>query len=148
MSIEIALIPVVIAVTQSVSSHLTKRMDVNGMYTIETIMKDERILQKALEHYGCSSRLLSEYEVQSQVGDVPILFQRNEQGAIAASFEHAIRIEEAEPFIRNIEQEYTHIVQQETYMKLLERAKEQGLVLEAETVDDHNSIVLTFRVTE
>jgi hypothetical protein len=146
LSIELALIPVAIAITQTIGSHMEKKMQFKDSYKIKTIMKDEILLQKALNHYGCKAFTVDSHQMESSIGDLTILFQRNNEGIFDAVFDSTIEFEHADQFVKNIETEYIHLVQQETYLKLMERAKEQGLVLESEELKENNAIVLTFKV--
>ncbi|MGD7009728.1 hypothetical protein [Metabacillus sp. 84] len=145
MSIELALIPIAIAAVQGIGTAMEKKMD-SKSYSLTTIMKDEAILAKALDHYGCSPKFMDHKGMESEIGDIKILFQQNPDGIFEALFEQDIPQETALEFIKNLQEEYTSIVQQETYLKLLERAREQGLLLETEQVTEDNSIVLTFKV--
>jgi len=90
--------------------------------------------------------LVEDKNMLTKVGDIKILFHQDTDGVFEALFDHDIPFETAEEFIRHLQEEYTSIVQQETYLSLLERAKEQGLVLETEEVSSDNSIILTFKV--
>ncbi|MFE8700596.1 DUF1257 domain-containing protein [Cytobacillus sp. FJAT-54145] len=106
-------------------------------------MNDENLLKRALEQYGCS---FEKDEKTLNVEDFKIGFLKNDVGIFEAVFDIDIKFEDAQRFLQNIEEEYTHILQQETYQKLLHRAKEQGLILETEEVNESNSIILTFKV--
>jgi hypothetical protein len=46
--------------------------------------------------------------------------------------------------IQMVEEQYALEVQASVYEKLRSRASEEGLVFESETVDDDNTIVLTY----
>lgn len=146
MSIELVLIPVAIAITQSIGSRLEKKIESGKTFSITTIMKDEKVLRKTLDSYGCTSQLIEEKSMLTKVGDIKILFYQDTEGVFEALFDCDISFETAEEFIRHLQEEYTSIVQQETYLNLLARAKEQGLVLETEEVSSDNSIILTFKV--
>ncbi|MGZ0879018.1 hypothetical protein ACWZQY_023925 [Priestia megaterium] len=146
MSIELALVPIAIALTQTIGSHIEKKRETRHTYALKTIMKDARILQTTLNNYGCAPSIIGDGEMKSEIGDVQILFQQTEQDIFEAVFSNEIELEQAKGFLINIQEEYSHVVQQETYVKLLERAKQQGLLLETEEVSDTNSIVLTFKV--
>lgn len=146
MSIELALIPVAIAITQSIGSRLEKKVESDKTFSIPTIMKDEKVLRKALDSYGCTSQLVEEKNMVTKVGDIKIVFHQDAEGVFEALFDSDIPFETAEEFIRHLQEEYTSIVQQETYLNLLEKAKEQGLILETEEVSSDNSIILTFKV--
>jgi len=142
MSIEIVLIPIAIAVTQLASNRLEKKIENKESYKLQSFMNDESLVKKALEQYGCSFR--TEDKTLS-IEDFKIGFLQNEE-SFDAIFDSTIKLEDAKQFLTNIEEEYTHLVQQDTYLKLIKRAKEQGLILETEEVNENNSIVLTFKV--
>ncbi|MEM5007386.1 hypothetical protein ABEP42_13835 [Priestia megaterium] len=146
MSIELALVPIAIALTQTIGSQIEKKRKTRHTYAIKTIMKDAHILQTTLNNYGCAPTIIGDGEMKSEIGNVQILFQQTEQNIFEAVFANEIDVEQAAQFLTNIQEEYGHLVQQETYKKLLERAKQQGLLLETEEVSDTNSIVLTFKV--
>lgn len=146
MSIELALIPIAIALTQTIGTKLGERMNDENSYSLKTIMRDEELLYKALENYGCNASLLDGEKMESTVGNLRLLFQKDEQGTFDLIADQSISAEHSAQFLKQLEEEYTHLVQQQTYLRLLERAKEQGLVLETEEVGGNNSIVLTFKV--
>lgn len=146
MSIELVLIPVAIAITQSIGSHVEKKLDSKIEYHITTIMKDKDLVKKALENYGCNPNFIGNDEITSEIGESKILFLQNSEGVIDAYFDNEIPLDSATEFLNNIQEEYTSIVQQETYLRLLERAKEKGMILETEEITNSNSIVLTFKI--
>ncbi len=108
-------------------------------------MKNEDLLKAALENYGCESIKVSE-TVDSVVGDTRVIFERNERGIFDAVFKGRIPNEQASAFLVELDEEYVHLVQEQTYQNLLLRAKERGLVMESEQVQEDNSVMITFRV--
>lgn len=116
-----------------------------GMFFLETRCKDESLLRAALENYGCRSFVSGE-QVDSAIDGKRIVFQRNEQGAFDAVFTGGITVEHAQEFVDNLHDEYTQQVQQQVYRRLLSKAKDRGLELESEEVQQDNSILLTFTV--
>ncbi|MBO1515416.1 DUF1257 domain-containing protein [Metabacillus bambusae] len=143
MSIELVLIPVAISVTQLASNRFEKKFENRSSYKLQSFMNDEILVKKALEQYGCSYR--TEDHALS-IEDFNIGLLKNDDSVFEAIFDSTIKLEDAQQFLSNLEEEYTHLVQQETYKKLIQRAKEQGMVLETEMVNEQNSIVLTFKV--
>lgn len=144
MSIELILIPIGIAVGQKVATLIDKRNE-NKAYTIQTVMKKEHLLKKAIEQYGCSVQG-DETNYQTEVGDIKIGFYQNEEGVFEAIFDESVEQEHALEFIENLHTEYKYLIQQETYTRLVERAKENGLELESEAIQKDRSILLTFEV--
>lgn len=144
MSIELILIPIGIAVGQKVATLIDKRNE-NKAYTIQTVMKKEHLLKKAIEQYGCSVQG-DDTNYQTEVGDIKIGFYQNEEGVFEAIFDESVEQEHALEFIENLHTEYKYLIQQETYTRLVERAKENGLELESEAIQKDRSILLTFEV--
>lgn len=144
MSIELVLIPVGIALTHAAGSLLEKKS--GHTYCIQTVMKRQHLLQKALAQYGCSVYELNEQNCQTEVGDIKILFQQNDKGIFEALFDESVEKEHALEFIENLHAEYKYVIQQETYQKLVQRAEEKGLKLESEEFQQDRSILLTFHV--
>lgn len=144
MSLSVVLLPALI----SGVSIATADAEMFGQYyKMKTSMKDENILQEALENRG-SHVTLDEMQIEASIGDVDIVFQREEDDTISAFFNKEINQHESKEFLSYTEKEYKRIVQQKTYEKLLERAKHEGLVLQSDKVNEENTIVLTFGVEE
>lgn len=145
MSIELVLIPVGIAAVHSLSAFLDREK--GNVKIAKTVMKREDLLQKAVEQYGCDVKQLNEENFETEIGNVKIFFQKDENGVIEAVFDKNLNAEDVTEFIHNIETEYKYLIQQDTYEKLLEKAKDHGLVLELEERQEDRSILLTFNVT-
>ncbi len=108
-------------------------------------MKDEELLNAALESYGCRSVVVGE-TVDSALGDTRMVFERDEQGVFDALFVGDIPAAHARTFLDELQEEYALLVQQRIYQNLLTRAKERGLVVESEQVQEDNSVTITLRV--
>lgn len=147
MSLSIFLVPIAIGASSVISYALQEKVEEGTFYRIQTKMKDETILEEALENYGCQVTL-NENSFHSSLGTIQIAFQEQENGTLSAVFSEDVVATDAEEFIANIYNEYTRIVQQKTYEKLLNRAKAEGLQLESESRNDDETIVLTFQVEE
>ncbi|AAU25609.1 hypothetical protein NSQ93_06235 [Bacillus sp. FSL W8-0445] len=145
MSIEIVLLPVAIAATQAIASYLAEN-ESGRLYTMPTVMKDEDLLKKALDQNGCKTIELGTTNVEAIMEDSAVTFHLTEEGTFKAAFDRSVDKNQAREFIDQIEEEYKRILQQETYLKLIEKAEHEGLVLENETVTNENSVVLTFKV--
>ncbi|MGM8214592.1 hypothetical protein ACLIA0_03355 [Bacillaceae bacterium W0354] len=148
MSLSMFLVPIAIgAASTAVSYALKEKVDEGVLYRIDTNMKDETILEEALKSFGCQIDL-NEERFHSSLGDIQMAFQQQEDGTLSGYFNESVSTEEAEEFLKDIQKEYTRIVQKNTYEKLLARAKDEGLILEQENKNDDDSIVLTFQVKE
>ena len=144
LSITLVLVPVAIAVASAIATRKESRDD-PGSFRLGTRMKDEKLLKAALENYGSRTIVTSE-SIDSTIDDTRILFERNEQDAFEAVFVGDISIDHAETFLAQLDEEYTRLVQQQVYENLLSRARQRGLVMESEEVQNDNSVVITFRV--
>ena len=109
-------------------------------------MKDEAVLQQALDNYGYANEFRDEQQLQAIVGEVQLHFVKNEAGQFDCVFSKEIEQQHAEQFVQSIETEYRKLIQKKVYQLLLEQSTEAGLVLEHEQVDEEQSIVLTFQV--
>lgn len=147
MSIELVLIPVGIAVAHSVGSLIEKHKQDSRAYKIQTVMKSQHLLQKALEQYGCDINEINHQNYQTAVGDIRIFFQQNDRGIFEAVFDESVDKADALEFLDNLHSEYRYLIQQETYKKLVKQASEKGLELESEEIQQDRSILLTFNVT-
>ncbi|MCM3443103.1 DUF1257 domain-containing protein [Metabacillus halosaccharovorans] len=147
MSIELVLIPVGIAVAHSVGSLIESHKNDRNTYKIQTVMKQQHLLQKALQQYGCEINEMNHQNYQTIVGDINIYFQQNDSGVFEAVFDKSVAKEDAVEFLDHLHSEYKYLIQQETYKRLLKQASEKGLELESEEIQQDRSIVLTFNVT-
>lgn len=152
MSIELALIPIAIAVAGTMKER-RERARARSLqpevpeFSLATRMKDEVLLQTALENYGCHS-VRADDGVTSDVSGSQIRFGRNEQGAFDAAFTGDISPNQAESFLTEVYEQYTLLVQQQVYTRLLARASARGLTFESEYVQPDGSIVMTLLVQE
>lgn len=145
MSVTLVLIPVAIAVAGAISTRKERSQELSNSFSLETRMKDEELLKAALENYGCKSVVMEE-TIDSTLDGTRILFERNEQDVFEVVFVGDISTDHARTFVAELDEEYTQLVQQQVYENLLSRARQRGLVMESEEVQEDNSIVVTFRV--
>lgn len=148
MSLSMFLVPIAIGAASTVVSYaIQEKVDEGILYRMDTNMKDEAILAEALNHFGCNVDL-NEETFKSSLGNIQMAFQQQEDGTFSGYFNEQVSTDEAEEFLKDVQKEYTRIVQKSTYETLLTRAKEQGLRLEQEQKNDDETIVLTFQVKE
>ena len=76
------------------------------------------------------------------------LFIHNDQQVFDAFLDRSIPVEEITAFFETIYVSYTAILQEHLYQQVLERAENNGLVLEQEIFHDDNSIELVMLVKE
>jgi hypothetical protein len=147
MSIELALIPIAIAVAGTIAARRKRAQESPNMFALETRMKDPSMLQAALADYGCQSVMQGD-KVDLDVEGARIVFEPNAGGVFEAVFIGNVHPESARQFVLDLHDMYTQQVQQQVYQNLLARASSYGLMLEDEQVEADNSILLTFVVQE
>lgn len=145
MSVTLVLIPVAIAVAGAINTRKERLQELPDSFSLETRMKDEELLEAALSNYGCKSVVTGE-TIDSTLNGARILFERNEQDIFEAVFVGGISTDHARTFVAELDEEYAQLVQQQVYENLLSRARQRGLVMESEEVQEDNSIVVTFKV--
>lgn len=148
MSIELILIPIGIAVVQSVGERIERNKGAGETYKIKTVMKREHLLKQAIEQYGCKMEELNPKNYSTKIGNVKIHFQPDKDGVFEAVFDKSVETEDALEFIENINSEYKYAIQQETYRNLLQHAEQKGLALESEEIQGDRSILLTFNINQ
>lgn len=142
MSVSLVLVPIAIAAAGAIRAHVESRSAVR----VETRMRDEELLRRALEEYGCKN-VRAEETVAASADGREILFERAEAGTFEGRFT-GIDKAEAETFVREVEHEYTRLLQAQVYERVLAGAAERGYTLESERVEEDNSVVLTLRVPD
>lgn len=145
MSVTLALIPVAIAVAGAIATRKEGHQDPPNSFRLETRTRDEELLKAALERYGCESVAVSE-TIDSTLDSTHMRFERDESGIFSALFMGDITVEHARAFVTELDEEYTLLVQQRVYQNLISRAKERGLTIESDEVQEDNSVVITLRV--
>ena len=151
MSIELALLPIAIAIAGAIAAAGTARtleqwaQNDQSAFSLSTRIKDAQLLEAALENYGCRTVTVGEAIKLGDAGQ-QIIFAPNAEGVFDAVFMGNISRAHAERFVFDIYEQYTQQVQQQVYQNLLARAKDRGMKLESETFQEDNSIVLTFVV--
>ncbi len=150
MSVEMLLIPIVIAAVGStgVTIDIFSKKESNANVIIyETKMKDYGLLKKALEVFGHKPFLEQNY-IDIDLEEYELIFKFNDHNIFEAVFSGNITQEHAEEIVSEIYSEYTKLVQEQVYYKVLENIQKYNLELESETVQKDNSIVLTLNILE
>lgn len=150
MSIEIVLIPLALALTKEVAEGLSNYME-NGKsdyILMETRMKDESLLKQALEEWSCSFRQVEAVDSLKLTNENEVTFLVNEEGCYSLVLSKLADKNAYMEWINNIETSYTHYLQQSVYQNLIEKAKEQGMILEKEELLEDNSIQVTYVINQ
>lgn len=146
MSIEVVLIPLAIALTKEIVEGISKQLQHGGQrYTIlPTRMKDEALLEQALNDWSCSLRKAESADSITFGGEREATFIVNEEGGYDLILPESADREAFAEWVEKVELSYQHYLQQSVYSSLIEKAKEQGLILETEEVLEDNSIQVTY----
>lgn len=146
MSVTIALIPIALAVV----AHRAARKDAvaagRHVMEIQTRMRDRSLLVAALGDLDCAVTDDGP-QVQAVHENRVVRFSYDAESILQAQFEDGVDVATAEAFLTDLDDEYARRVQEQVYQRLLERADEQNLTIESESVDADNAIVLTLRIS-
>lgn len=151
MSLEILLVPLAIAATGGIAEIMKKRVERQSTFQyvlIQTRMKDEALLKKALQEWDTQFRQIGEGEQIQVDSNSEAVFTVGEEGRYLLVLPETEDQEKYAKWIENLEKSYTHYLQQEVYTRLLERAEEQGMVLEKEELMQDDSIQLTYVINQ
>jgi hypothetical protein len=150
MSAIFALVPVAIAVAAAVSERKERvRADalagVAPEVVLATRMTDSSLLMEALTLLGMEPTRDSD-AIRARVDAEPVSFRADAGGRLDAVFAGSASESLADATVAKIDAEYTRLVQQRVYEKVVARAREHGLTFASERVEEDNSIVVTLRV--
>ena len=112
--------------------------------SFETAFMDKDILVKTLEEHGVSGILEDEFgRITGKVDNYALLFEKME-----ADKPYFLRIscqntDNAEEKLGDLSSEYALNVQEEAYLNIVDKLKENNMQIEDEEVMDDNTIVLT-----
>jgi hypothetical protein len=144
------LIPIVIAAVGSTGVTIdifSKKESKSNFMIYETKMKDYELLKKALEVFG-HKPFLEENSMDINLEEYELIFKLNDENIFEAVFQGNITAEHAEEMVSEIYEEYTKLVQEQVYYKVLENIQDYDIELESESVQEDNSIVLTLNIQE
>lgn len=146
MSIEVILVPMALTAAAGWVARRNRAKRAHTSICFETQFKDSRLLQTALNDFGCASTV-SGAQIQTTYNGTTLIFDPDEQGIFNAHSVGQVSVEEVQSFLGDLHDQYKRQVQQQSYETLLRRAHEQGMILENEEMTEDNSIVLTFTVS-
>lgn len=146
MSIEIVLIPLAIALTKEITEGVSNLSEKNNKdYSIlDTRMKDESLLKQALDEWTCSFREVEALDSLQQLHENEVTFMMNKEGCYSLVLPKSADKNSFQEWIEKVETSYTHYLQQRVYLNLVEKAKQQGMILENEELLEDHSIQLTY----
>ncbi len=114
--------------------------------TFETPFMDRDILMKTLEEHGIKNIIEWENGISGEVDNYKLIFEKP-----AAEKPYNVKItclenDSVEEKVGDLNQEYAMNVQEDAYLHIIEKLKENNMQIEDEEVQDDNTIVLTVNI--
>lgn len=114
----------------------------------ETPFVDNGLLIKTLNEHGVKINYNNDNEISGSVDNYNLIFKRNSSDQpykvrITCSEQNA-----ASTKLDDLNSEYALNVQEEAYLSIVEKLKENNMSVEEEVVEDDNTIVLTVNIEE
>ncbi len=147
MSLEIILIPMAIALVTKAKSKADENVPNASAHqvSVETRMKNQDLLVNAMQNSGCTVTATPN-EIAGNFNSIIFSFKRDETGIWNATFMPGTTIQAATQIIQSIDKAYGLEVQAEVLRKIKERAPQNGMTLESETINSDSSISLVLAV--
>jgi hypothetical protein len=149
MSLEIVLIPMAIALVTKAKSKSEENLPNVSMHqvSVETRMKSQDLLINAMRNSGCEVSALPN-EIAGNFNSIYFSFRRDDNGIWKAIFTPGTTMQAATQIIHSIDKAYGIEVQTELLRKIKERAPQNGMTVESETVNTDSSISLILAVNQ
>ena len=112
--------------------------------SFETIFMDKNILMKTLEEHGVQNISENEYgQISGNIDSYVLNFERMENDKPYFVKISCLESDNAKEKFEDLTSEYTLNVQEESYLSIVNKLKENNMEIEDEEVMDDNTIVLT-----
>ena len=111
--------------------------------SLETPFMDKNILMKTLEEHGVSNITEEFGVIKGEVDTYKLTFEKTEEDKpyfVTISYLESDNLEEK---MNDLNSEYALNVQEDAYLNIIEKLKENSMQIEEEEVLDDNTIVLT-----
>ena len=111
--------------------------------SLETPFMDKNILMKTLEEHGVSNITEEFGVIKGEVDTYKLTFEKTEEDKpyfVTISYLESDNLEEK---MNDLNSEYALNVQEDAYLNIIEKLKENNMQIEEEEVFDDNTIVLT-----
>lgn len=147
MSLEIILIPMAIALVTKAKSKADESVPLASVHqvSVETRMKNQDLLVNAMQNSGCTVTSTPN-EIAGSFNSILFSFKRDGNGVWNATFIPGTTLQTATQIVQSIDRAYGLEVQAEVLRKIKERAPQNGMTLESETVNSDASISLVLAV--
>jgi len=113
-------------------------------FKIPSILKNKSIIDEVLENSYGGFLTKNELEEFQNIGK--IIVQQAPDDTYDFIFIGDYEEDQAKNYVKSITEEYSLKVQEETYLKVLEKINKQNISLESEIIDNEDSIVLTLKL--
>ena len=115
--------------------------------SFETPFMDKEILKKTLEEHGVKTIKEDSYgKISGVVDNYALSFEKMEEDKPYFIKISCLETDNAEEKAKDLESEYTLNVQEEAYLNIIDKLKENNMEIEEEEVQDDNTIVLTINI--
>ena len=114
--------------------------------TFETPFMDKELLMKTLEEHGVRNIYEWENGISCEVDNYKLAFEKPSQDNPYNVRISCLEKENAEEKLNDLNGEYALNVQEDAYLHILDKLKENNMQIEQEEVMDDNTIVLTVNI--
>ena len=116
--------------------------------TFQTPFMDKNILIKTLEEHGISVKVEDYGKIIGTISTYTLEFTRNNETEPYNVVISYLEKDNAEEKVNDLNAEYSLNVQEESYLSIIEKLKENNMELESEEVLEDDTIVLTINLEE
>ena len=114
--------------------------------TFETPFVDKNILLKTLEEHGVINIVEFDNGLSGEVDNYKLHFEKTEESKPYNLRISCLEKDNAEEKVGDLSTEYTMNVQEDAYLHIIDKLKENNMEIESEEVQDDNTIVLTVNI--
>ena len=114
--------------------------------TFETPFMDKAILLKTLEEHGVTNIVEWENGLSGEVDNYKLIFDKPDADKPYTVKISSLEHDDAEEKLGDLNNEYAMNVQEDAYLHIIDKLKENNMQIEEEEVMDDNTIVLTVNI--
>ena len=114
--------------------------------TFETPFMDKAILLKTLEEHGVTNIVEWENGLSGEVDNYKLIFDKPDADKPYTVKISSLEHDDAEEKLGDLNNEYAMNVQEDAYLHIIDKLKENNMQIEEEEVLDDNTIVLTINI--
>lgn len=114
--------------------------------TFETPFMDKAILLKTLKEHGVTNIIEWDYGISGEVDNYKLTFEKSAEDKPYNLRISCLENNNAEEKVGDLNNEYAMNVQEDAYLHIMDKLKENNMQVEQEEVMDDNTIVLTVNI--